>query len=76
LLCFFFLAGDLAAGGSKYCDVLEGKGAVAEKGMTVQVYLWQTKIVFICFCISKLFLKKFKNFLFFFYFKLIFFWCF
>jgi hypothetical protein len=52
---FFFLAGDLAAGGSKYCDVLEGKGAVAEKGMTVQVYLWQTKIVFICFLFQNCF---------------------
>jgi hypothetical protein len=45
-LLFFFVfifVGDLAADGLKYYDVLEGKGAAAEKGMTVQVNLLETE---------------------------------
>jgi hypothetical protein len=40
---FFFWVGD-------YYDVFEGESTVAKKGMTIQIYLRQTKMI--CFCLS------------------------
>jgi hypothetical protein len=44
IFCYvFFFVGD-------YYDVLEGESTVTKKGMTIQIYLRQTKLI--CFCLS------------------------